>query len=108
MNRLSVEIEDIKELFKSYMPYIKGGALFIKSNQPFKLGDEVEVSLTLPDALEPESFRSEVVWVNPQGAQNSNPTGIGVSLNNSENKLQLKIEKLLGPLINSPEPTYTM
>jgi len=108
MNRLTLEIEDVKELFRCYMPFVKGGALFIRTNQPFKLGEDVNLVVTLPDALEPEVFDSQVVWINPQGAQNSNPTGVGVLLENKELKLQLKIEKLLGPLLNSPEPTYTM
>lgn len=108
MNRLTIEIEDVKELFQSYMPFIKGGGLFVKSNQPFKIGDEVNLVVTLPDALEPEMFTSQVVWMNPQGAQNENPTGVGCSLNNHDNKMQLKIEKLLGPMLNSPEATYTM
>lgn len=108
MNRLTLEIDDLKDLYRCYMPFIKGGAIFIKTNQPLKLGEEAHVVLTLPDALEAEMFSGEVVWINPQGAQNSNPTGVGVLLNNHENKLQLKIEKLLGPLLNSPEPTHTM
>ena len=108
MNRLTIEIEDVKELFRCYMPFVKGGALFIRTNQPLKLGEEVSVVVTLPDALEPEMFESQVVWINPQGAQNVNPSGVGVLLENSEHKMQLKIEKLLGPLLNSPESTYTM
>lgn len=108
MTRLTIEIEDVKELFRSYMPFIKGGAIFVKTNQPLKLGDEVNLVITLPDALEPESFDGNVVWINPQGSQNSNPTGVGVSLENDQSKMQLKIEKLLGPLLNSPEPTYTI
>ncbi len=108
MLRLTLEIEDVKELFRCYMPFIKGGALFVKTNQPLKLGDEVSLVITLPDALEPETFSGLVVWINPQGAQNSNPTGVGVSLENQDAKMQLKIEKLLGPLLNSPEATYTM
>ena len=108
MNRLTLEIEDVKELYRCYMPFIRGGALFVKTNLPLKLGEDVNVILTLPDALEPEMFDTQVVWINPQGAQNSHPTGIGVLLENPELKLQLKIEKLLGPLLSSPEPTYTM
>lgn len=108
MNRLTIEIEDVKELFRCYMPFIKGGGLFAKTNKPFKIGDEVNVVVTLPDALEPEMFVSQVLWITPQSSQNAHPTGIGLSLNNHENKMQLKIEKLLGPMLNSPEPTYTM
>jgi type IV pilus assembly protein PilZ len=108
MNRLTAEIEDIKELFRCYMPFVKGGALFVKTNLPLKLGESVSVVLTLPDALEPEMFDTEVVWITPQGAQNVNPPGVGVLLNNTENRLQVKIEKALGTQAASPEPTYTM
>ncbi len=108
MNRLTAEIEDSKELFRCYMPFIKGGGLFVKTNLPLKLGESVAVVLTLPDALEPEMFDTEVIWITPQGAQNVNPPGVGVLLNNTENRLQVKIEKILGTMAGSPEPTYTM
>ncbi len=108
MNRLIAEFEDTKELFRCYMPFISGGGLFIQSNLPLKLGESVSVVLTLPDALEPEMFDTEVIWITPQGAQNVNPAGVGVLLNNTENRLQVKIEKIVGTMLTSPEPTYTM
>ena len=108
MNRLTAEITDIKELYKCYMPFVKGGGLFIKTSRQLKLGEEVIVGLTLPDALEPEMFNSEVIWVTPQNSQHGHIPGVGVWLDNAELKLQLKIEKLLGPVLNSAEKTYTM
>ena len=46
---IHANISDKETLYKSYMPYVAGGGLFIPSKQAVKLGDEVFVLTTLPD-----------------------------------------------------------
>ena len=38
---LSLTIKDKGALYAAYMPFIKNGGLFIPTNKPYKLGDEV-------------------------------------------------------------------
>ena len=47
---LSLTIRDKSALYASYMPFIKNGGLFIPTDKPYKLGDEVFMLLTLMDS----------------------------------------------------------
>ena len=49
---LSLSIKDRHALYKSYMPFVTGGGLFVPSTKRFSLGDEVFLLLTLPDSSE--------------------------------------------------------
>jgi Tfp pilus assembly protein PilZ len=52
--------------------------------------------------------RRYVVWLSPQDNQSSTPGGIGISFVDDKLQLQSCIEKLLGSMLNSGEPTFTM
>ncbi len=108
MQELLIDFEDVRELYKSYMPYLKSGGLFIRSNMSFEMGQSLALRITLPDALEDDVVSGKVVWLTPQGAQNSNPPGIGIGFIDDKNQARDKIEKLLGTMLNSGDHTYTM
>ena len=38
---LSLSIKDRQALYRSYMPFVSGGGLFVPSTKKFSLGDEV-------------------------------------------------------------------
>ena len=44
---LSLSIKDRNALYKSYMPFVSGGGLFVPSTKRFSLGDEVFLLLTV-------------------------------------------------------------
>mgnify|MGYP006205473503 CR=1 FL=1 len=73
-----------------------------------QMGQSLALSVTLPDALEPVLVTGKVAWVSPLGAQSSNPAGIGVAFIDDKHNLSSRIEKLLGGMLHSNEPTYTM
>ncbi len=108
MQELLVDIEDVRELYKSYMPFIKTGGLFVRSNMQFEMAQPLALRITLPDSLEDDVVTGAVVWVTPQGSQNSSPAGVGVSFIDDKNQVRDKIEKMLGGMLNSSDPTYTM
>src|SRR3569832_2955889 len=72
---LSLSIKEKSALFAAYMPFIKGGGLFIPTNKQYKMGEEVFMLLTLMDdpAKLPESGKE--VWVTPTGAHGSRTQG---------------------------------
>ncbi len=49
---LSLKISDQNMLYHSFMPFLKNGGLFIPTNKPYQMGEEVFILLTLLD--EPE------------------------------------------------------
>jgi type IV pilus assembly protein PilZ len=108
VTNLSLSFETERELFLSYMPFLQNGGLFIRSNELYELGHEINLSVTLPDALEPIESKVSVCWQTPPGVQNGTPAGVGVAFIEDKENLKNQIESTLGHLLSSPEPTLTM
>jgi type IV pilus assembly protein PilZ len=108
VQELLLDLQDPDELYLCYMATLKQGGLFVKSNARFELGQSVSLRVTLPDELEDHVIVGKVVWLTPQGAQNSNPPGAGVSFVEDPDRVNDRIIKQLGTALNSGKPTYTM
>lgn len=107
---LSLSIKEKSALFAAYMPFIKGGGLFIPTSKSYKMGEEVFMLLTLMEDLSKLPVSGKVVWVTPAGAHGSRTQGVGVqfAFNESGKAAQNKIEGLLGGSLKSARPTHTM
>jgi type IV pilus assembly protein PilZ len=107
---LSLSIKEKSALFAAYMPFVKGGGLFIPTNKSYKMGEEVFMLLTLMEDLTKLPVSGKVVWVTPPGAHGSRTQGVGVQFayNESGKAAQNKIEGLLGGSLKSVRPTHTM
>lgn len=108
MQELLVQFEDVRELYKSYMPFIKTGGLFVRTNMQFEMNQALALRVSLPDSLEDDVVTGNVVWITPQGSQNNSPAGVGIGFVDDKTQLRDKIEKMLGGMLNSSDPTYTM
>ena len=107
---LSLNIKEKAALYASYMPFIKGGGIFIPTNKIYSLGDEVFMLLALLDDPARIAVSGNVVWVTPPGAHNNHQQGIGVqfSANEAGSMARVKIENLLGGYLQSGRTTHTM
>jgi type IV pilus assembly protein PilZ len=106
---LSLTIKDKNALYAAYMPFVKGGGIFIPSTRPYKLGEEVFMLLSLMESKEKIPVAGHVVWITPKGAQGSRTAGIGVQFSEKDSGLaRNKIESVLGGALNSERPTHTM
>lgn len=106
---LSLTIKDKNALYAAYMPFIKGGGIFVPSAKTYKLGDEVFMLLTLMDNKEKIPVAGHVVWVTPPGAQGSRTAGIGIQFSEKDSgAARNKIETILGGSLKSERPTHTM
>ena len=107
---LSLSIKEKSALFAAYMPFIKGGGLFIPTNKSYKMGEEVFMLLTLMDDPAKLPVSGKVVWLTPSGAHGGRIQGVGVqfAFNESGKAAQNKIEGLLGGSLKSVRPTHTM
>lgn len=106
---LSLAIKEKSALYAAYMPYIKGGGLFIPTNKSFKIGEEVFMLLSLVDDPMKLKVVGKVIWITPV-AQGSRPQGIGVQFSEKDGGLEVKnkIEALLGGALKANRPTHTM
>lgn len=106
---LSLAIKEKAALYAAYMPYIKGGGLFIPTNKPFKMGEEVFMLLSLVDDPVKLKVVGNVIWVSPV-AQSNRPQGIGVQFNEKDGGVDVrnKIETILAGTLKAVRPTHTM
>ena len=106
---LSLVIKDRNALYTAYMPFLKGGGLFIPSNKSYRLGDEVFMLLTLMDSKEKIPVAGHVVWITPQDAPRGRAPGIGIQFSAKDADVaRNKIEALLLGQLQSDRATHTM
>ena len=106
---LSLAIKEKSALYAAYMPYIKGGGLFIPTNKNFKVGEEVFMLLSLVDDPVKLKVVGKVVWTTPTASTNR-PQGIGVQFSDKDggSEVKNKIEAILGGTLKSNRATHTM
>ncbi len=108
---LSLAIKDKGSLYSTYISFFKNGGIFIPTNKPYELGDEVFMLLTLMDETEKMPVVGQVAWINPSGGGNSHGiAGIGVHFTDKDcEKVRNKIETFLaGSAQKSDRMTHTM
>lgn len=107
---LSLAIKDKGALYSAYMPFVRGGGLFVPTAKKYTLGDEVFILLSLMEEKDRLPVSGKVVWVTPTGSQGNRTAGIGVQFNESSDgeAAKTKIETLLAGILNQDRLTHTM
>jgi type IV pilus assembly protein PilZ len=105
---LSLNIETKEDLYKSYMPYVTNGGLFIPTTRTYQLGEEVFVLLTLMEEPDKIPVTGKVVWVTPKAAQGGKRPGIGIQMTSDDASLMQKIETHLAGALTSGRRTHTI
>lgn len=105
---LTLTIKDKAVLYSTYMPFIKGGGLFVPTNRSYQMGDEVFLLLKLLDDPEKIPVAGKVVWITPPGAQGNKTAGIGVQFSADNPMARDKIETQLAGALKSDRATHTM
>lgn len=108
MENLYVEFVNDKDLYQSYMPFVKNGGVFIRTTEHFDLDTDIQLQILLPDSLEASEIIGKVCWLTPIGVQNGTPAGIGISFIEDPDNIRNQIEKAIGRLLNSSDATLTM
>ena len=107
---LSLAVKDKAALYNAYMPFVKGGGIFVPTPKRYFLGDEVFLLLTLPESSDRLPVAGKVVWVTPTGAQGNRTAGVGVQFadSNEGEVVRNRIETLLAGMLNADKATQTM
>ena len=97
-------------LYLAYMPFIKGGGLFIRTNPVFSLGTRINLTINLLDEPDIYSVNGTIVWITPKGAQGGKPHGIGLQFDDEVDSRNLcnKIEMYLAGKLKSNQLTDTI
>jgi len=107
---LSLNIRERAALYAAYMPFLRGGGIFIPTSRQYTLGEEVFMLLSLMDDPNRLAVQGKVVWLTPEGVQGNRTQGIGVQFTQDETggAARATIEKILGETLGSTRPTHTM
>jgi type IV pilus assembly protein PilZ len=107
---LSLAIKDKGALYHAYMPFLKGGGIFVPTQKRYNIGDEVFILLSLMEEKDRMPVAGKVVWITPTGAQGNRTAGIGVQFGESADgeAVKTKIESMLAGSLGSERPTHTM
>ncbi|NNM50705.1 MAG: pilus assembly protein PilZ [Pseudomonadales bacterium] len=101
-------IQDKAVLYAAYMPFVKGGGLFVPTNRQYRLGEEVFMLLTLMDASNKFPIAGKVVWLSPSGP-GIRAAGVGIQFVGGEAEMaKQRIEALLTGMLGSDKVTNTM
>ncbi|HAT30719.1 MAG TPA: pilus assembly protein PilZ [Janthinobacterium sp.] len=107
---LSLAIKEKAALYAAYMPYLKFGGIFVPTQKPYHIGDEIYLILALMDDPNKYPIAGKVSWITPPGANNNKAQGIGVHFPNDESgqRARLRIEEILGAALRSSRATHTL
>lgn len=107
---LSLAIKEKAALYAAYMPFLANGGIFVPTNKPYKLGDEIYLILSLMEDASKYPIAGKVAWITPAGANNNKAQGIGVHFPSDEGgkRIKQRIEEILGAAIGSSRATHTL
>ncbi|AWB65973.1 pilus assembly protein PilZ [Saccharobesus litoralis] len=108
MEAIPLEFRSVQDLYKSYMAFLPEGGLFIETSRQYEMEYELELDVLVPNAIDSLKVTGKVCWINPVSASSATPQGIGVVFTEDKQHLKDRIETMLGGLLNSSEPTFTM
>jgi len=100
---LSLILKDDAALHSSYMPFIRGGAIFVPTkNTDLSFGDEAVISMHLQSTNKKLAIPGKVVWIAPESCEGGTQ-GLGIQFAGSTKaKVKLIIETMLGNRANVP------
>lgn len=106
---VQITLSDKAAIYSAYMPFVKNGGLFIRTNDRYEMGDEIVLLLKLMEATEKYTVRGKVIWMTPKGAQGGLQTGVGIQFAaDTPKEVRNKIETYLAGSAQSDRRTDTM
>jgi len=100
---LKLPLKDVAALHSSYMPFVRGGAIFVPTNNDgYDFGDEIIVSMHLQSTDKKLAIPGKVIWIAPESCERGTQ-GIGIQfIGTTKAKVKLIIETMLGNRANVP------
>ncbi len=104
-----LRFKSANQLYKSFMPWLKNGGLFVPTSKRFEMGQEVLLMVILPGMVDKLPAAGVVAWACPKDVTGHNKPGVGIEFTDQEGvALRLRIESMLVEQLKAKEPTYTL
>lgn len=109
MQQINCVFDNLSSLYAAYIPLVKDGGLFIRTQHSYELGTELSLVVNLMNEDELYHIDAKVVWITPVEAQASRFPGVGVQfINDRGSDLRSKIEIYLAEMLKSQQATDTV
>jgi type IV pilus assembly protein PilZ len=97
-------------LYAAYIPLFADGGIFVPTTRDYKIGDDVYLLLSLPDDAQRYPVAGKVGWITPANASGGRTQGVGVRFPTDDKTklLKVRIEEMLGTMLQSAKPTQTI
>ncbi len=97
-------------LYAAYIPLFAEGGIFVPTTRDYRLGDDVYLLLSLPDDAQRYPVAGKVGWITPANASGGRTQGVGVRFPTDEKTkvLKVRVEEMLGTMLQSAKPTQTI
>ena len=106
---MSLKLQEMSLLYKSYMPFLEYGGLFVQTDDVLSIGEDILLAVEILNY--PKLFLpTQVAWINPARTSAHRPKGVGLAFSEHESCQQAKnlIEAELGPRLRSDRTTFTL
>ncbi|MFT4099579.1 MAG: PilZ domain-containing protein [Burkholderiaceae bacterium] len=106
---LSLSIKEKSALAAAYMPFIRGGGLFVPTTRPARLGDDIYALISLIDDQTKLPIPGKVIWITPAGTP-GRAQGIGIQFADDEAgaAARARIESLIGGVSKGTRVSHTI
>ncbi|TCM63726.1 type IV pilus assembly protein PilZ [Acinetobacter calcoaceticus] len=105
---IQFSIQDTAMLQACYMPYVKGGGLFIPSLHQVQMGELVKLMARLGDDERNIALSGAVIWISHK-AMGVKPQGFAIQLGGAgADGFRAKAEKILASATPSTRPSFTL
>lgn len=106
---LQLAIKEKAALYAAYMPFVKGGGIFVPTLRSAQIGDELYLILSLMEDANKLAITGKVVWITPPGVP-GRQQGIGIqfALDDTGELARSRIETMLGGNLKSARSTHTI
>jgi type IV pilus assembly protein PilZ len=91
-----VDYATVDAMFSEFARNINEGGLFIESETPLDLDEQVQLQFRLPGVDDPLKVGGRVAWVREPGSEG--PPGMGVEFENLDADARLRIDELVQAL----------
>jgi type IV pilus assembly protein PilZ len=104
-----IHLKSKETVYKSFMSFIDGGALFIPTEKQLTLGQRLGLHVKLLDDEQVYKVKCKVVWITPQTTHGRWKPGIGAQfVGENADILRSKIDGLIAGMLESGKPTSTL
>jgi uncharacterized protein (TIGR02266 family) len=88
-----VEYETVDEMFSEFTRNVNEGGLFIETERPLAVDEQVQLLFRLPGSPDPIKASGRVSWVSP--GDGSAPPGMGIVFESLDQEARARIDALV-------------